>query len=139
MILDFEVGKIALALLVGAGSAGWVTHRNLTRAFDQKLRRIVEMQRKQHEAIVDKLSAAHEAAKKELDYQISARPRQQSVLVAEQRSAVIRLEEQLKSAYAELDTLRLQVMGPAPEHRPSPQLGFADTQPFESNKKAIRR
>ena len=143
----------APALLVGAGIAWWVVARKLKRQFDVRLHFAVGSMRKQHEAVVDKLTSTHEAAKKELERLRSAPPR--SVPSAEQRQSLERLEEQLRVAYAELDRLRLQVNGPAPVGRrnringhaghaqgrgaSSPRAtvtelshGFAATQPFES-------
>jgi hypothetical protein len=139
MAVDGKIFELAVALLLGSGASWFYARRSLGRQFDQKLRRVVEMHRKQHEAVVDKLNSSHALARKELERQRTAAPRQNSVPSAEQRSAVLRLEEQLKTAYAELDKLRLEVKGPAPVGRPKLSNGFADTQPFEPRQKALQR
>ena len=138
MVVDGTIAAVAeciAAFCVGAGAAWWVAHRSLNRQFDVKLRRMTEVHRKQHEAVVDKLNASHALARKELEHQRSTTPRQVALASADQRSAVSRLEEQLKTAYAELDRLRLEVKGPAPQGRPTPNQGFADTQPFVPRQK----
>lgn len=139
MTVDGKIFELAVALLLGSGASWFYARRSLSRQFDQKLRRIVDMHRKQHEAVVDKLNASHALARKELEHQRKSVPRQISVASADQRSAVSRLEEQLKAAYAELDRLRLEVKGPAPVGRPKLSNGFADTQPFEPRQKALQR
>ena len=139
MIVDAVIAEVAAAFFAGAGVAWWTAHRTLSRKFDLKLRRITEVHRKQHEAVVDRLNASHALARKELEHQRSSVPRQVAVASADQRSAVSRLEEQLKAAYAELDRLRLEVKGPAPEGRPRPNNGFADTQPFVPRQKTLPR
>jgi hypothetical protein len=139
MTLDGKIIEVALALVVGAGSAWYFVRRSMSREFDQKLRRITEMHRKQHEAVVDKLNASHTLAKKELEHQRSVAPRHATAAAADQRSAVARLEEQLKAAYTELDRLRLEVKGPAPVGKPTPNNGFADTQPFVPQQKSAQR
>lgn len=139
MAMDGRIFEIAVALLLGSGASWFYVRRSLSRQFDQKLRRIVEMHRKQHETVVDKLNASHVLARKELERQRKSVPRQITVSSADQRSAVSRLEDQLKGAYAELDKLRLEVKGPAPVGRPKLSNGFADTQPFEPRRKAVQR
>ncbi len=138
MAVDTRIIEIVVALAVGSGSAWFMARRTLSQQFDQKLRRMTEAYRKQHEAVVDKLNAAHALARKELEHQRQTGPRHGAVMAADQRATVARLEEQLKSAYAELDKLRLEVKGPAPVGQPKPYNGFADTQPFVPNK-ALRR
>jgi hypothetical protein len=139
MTVDGTIAEVVAALFAGAGVAWWTAHRTLSRRFDLKLRRITEMHRKQHEAVVDRLNASHAVARKELNHQRSSMPRQNAVASADQRSAVSRLEEQLKAAYGELDRLRLEVRGPAPVGRPKMSNGFADTQPFEPRQRALQR
>jgi multidrug resistance efflux pump len=139
MAVDGRIVELAVALLLGSGASWLFVRRSLSRRFDLKLRRIVDMHRKQHEAVVDKLNASHALARKELEHQRKSVPRQISVASADQRSAVARLEEQLKLAYSELDRLRLEVKGPAPVGRPKVSNGFADTQPFEPRQKALQR
>lgn len=134
MAMDTRIIEIALALVVGSGASWFMARRSLSRQSDQQLRRMTEAHRKQHEAVVDKLNAAHALARKELENQRQAGPRHAAVVAADQRAAVLRLEEQLKTAYAELDRLRLEVKGPAPAGQPKPYGGFADTQPFEPRK-----
>lgn len=135
MAVDTRIIEIVVALAVGSGSAWFMARRTLSRQFDQKLRRMTEAYRKQHEAVVDKLNASHALARKELEHQRQSGPRHAAVVAADQRATVARLEEQLKTAYAELDKLRLEVKGPAPVGKPN---GFADTQPFEP-RKALQR
>lgn len=130
MTLDGILAAAVPALVVGAGLAWWFTARSMGRRYDLKLRHISEVHRKQHDAVVDKLNASHALARKELEHQRSTLPRQLAVASADQRSTVARLEEQLKTAYAELDRLRLEVNGPAPVGHPKPAHGFADTQRF---------
>ncbi len=134
MAVDARIIEIVVALFVGSVSAWFFARRSMSRQFDQKLRRITEMHRKQHEAVVDKLNAAHALARKELEHKRHSVQRHVPVAAADKRSAVSRMEEQLKVAYAELDRLRLEVKGPAPVGRPKPHNGFADTQPFEPRK-----
>ena len=134
MAVDIRIIEIALALVVGSGASWFMARRSLSRQFDLKLRRMTEVHRKQHEAVVDKLNASHALARKELEHQRQSTPRQAAVAAADQRATVTRLEEQLKTAYAELDKLRLEVKGPAPAGQPKPYNGFADTQPFVPNK-----
>ncbi len=128
MTLDGLIAAAVPALVGGAGLAWWFTTRSMGRRFDLKLRHLIEVHRKQHDAVVDKLNASHALARKELEHQRSTLPRQLAVASADQRSSVARLEEQLKTAYAELDRLRLEVNGPAPVGQPTPAHGFADTQ-----------
>ncbi len=137
MVVDGSIAEIAAALCAGAGVAWWSAHRLLTRRFDGKLRRIVELHRKQHEVVVDRLNAAHAQLRKEMEQQRPPAPRRDAA--ASDRSAVKRLEEQLKTAYAELDRLRLEVKGPAPVGMPKMPNGFADTQPFEHRRPALQR
>ena len=139
MTVDGKIIEMVVALLVGSGPAWYFTRRSLSRQCDQKLRRVAEMHRKQHEAVVDKLNASHALARKELEHQRTSAPRHAASAAADQRSAVARLEEQLKAAYAELDRLRLEVQGPAPVGRPKPYNGFADTQPFVPQQKSAPR
>lgn len=139
MSLDGTIVQIALAALLGAGVAWWFTTRHLGRKFDLKLRRVAEMHRKHHETMIDKLNASHALACKELEHQLHSKPRQLSVVASDQRATVTRLEQQLKTAYAELDRLRLEVKGPAPDGRVKHANGFADTQPFEPQRKAAQR
>lgn len=134
MAVDTRIIEIVVALAVGSGSAWFMARRSLAREFDQKLRRMVETYRKQHEVVVDKLNASHALARKELEHQRKTAPRHGAGAANDQRAAVSRLEEQLKTAYAELDRLRLEVKGPAPAGSPKPHNGFADTQPFEPRK-----
>lgn len=139
MTLDGKIIEVVVALFVGSGAAWYFARRSMSRQFDQKLRRITEMHRKQHEAVVDKLNAAHALARKELEHQRNSAPRHAAAAAVDQRSAVLRLEEQLKVAYVELDRLRLEVKGPAPVGRPTPNNGFADTQPFVPQQKSAQR
>lgn len=139
MTLIELIGQLAAAFLVGAATAWWLTRQSLVRDFNHKLRQLTETHRKHHEVVVDKLNASHAAAKRELENQRNTQPRPAAASLADQRSANARLEEQLKAAYVELDRLRLAVMGPAPEGRPAPPNGFADTQPFIPPKKGSQR
>lgn len=139
MTLDAILIGAVPALVVGAGVAWWFANRSLNRKLDLKVRQLNEVHRKHHEAVIDKLNASHALARKELEHQRTTMPRQLAAASADQRSTVARLEEQLKVAYAELDRLRLQVNGPAPEGRPAPNQGFADTQPFDPSKHKIRK
>ena len=138
MAVETRIIEIVVALVVGWGVAWFIGRRSLTRQFDLKLRRVTEAHRKQHEAVVDKLNGSLALARKELEHSRLAGPRHSAVAAADQRSALARLEEQLKAAYAELDKLRLEVKGPAPVGQPKPYNGFADTQPFEP-RKALQR
>ena len=139
MTMEMTIAGVAAALVLGACSTWWRVNRSLSRKFEQKLRHLTETHRKHHEAVVDKLNAAHAMARKELEHQRSSMPRQLAVASADQRSTVARLEEQLRAAYVELDLLRLEVRGPAPVGLPHPPSGFADTQPFVPRKKAGQR
>jgi lipopolysaccharide export system protein LptC len=134
MAVDTRIIEIIVALAVGSGATWFMARRTLSQQFDQKLRRMTEAYRKQHEAVVDKLNAQHALSRKELEHQRQAGPRHAAVAAADQRANVARLEEQLKAAYAELDKLRLEVRGPAPVGQPKAYNGFADTQPFEPRK-----
>ncbi|KNZ31109.1 MAG: hypothetical protein AD742_17915 [Methylibium sp. NZG] len=138
MVVDTRIIEIVVALAVGSGATWFVARRSLSREFDQKLRRMSETFRKQHEAVVDKLNASHALARRELEHQRQTAPRNGAAAANDQRAAVARLEDQLKSAYSELDRLRLEVKGPAPEGSPKPHNGFADTQPFEPRKSLQR-
>lgn len=146
---EMILGTAAAALLLGAVTTWWLVRRNLKRKFDLRMHHVVSVMRKQHDAVIDKLSSTHETARKELERLRSAPAR--PVASAEQRLAVARLEDQLQVAYAELDRLRLEVKGPAPTGRRSKSSahtssaaaaprrlstqelahGFAATQPFE--------
>lgn len=139
MTLDGLITELVPALVVGAGLAWWFTNRSLSRKFDHKARHLTEVHRKHQEVVVDRLNASHALAKKELEHLRSSLPRQLAVASADQRSTVARLEEQLRAAYAELDRLRLEVKGPAPAGRPTPNHGFADTQPFEPSSPKPRK
>lgn len=138
MAVDTRIIEIAVAMVVGSGATWFMVRRTLSRQFDQKLRRMTEAYRKQHDAVVDTLNASHALARKEFEHQRQSGPRHAAVASADQRASVARMEEQLKAAYAELDKLRLEVKGPAPIGKPEPYNGFADTQPFVPNK-ALRR
>jgi lipopolysaccharide export system protein LptC len=139
MGVETRIIEIVVALVVGWGAAWFMSRRAMTREFDLKLRRVTEAHRKQHEAVVDKLNGTLAMARKELEHSRQASPRHAAVAAADQRSAMARLEEQLKTAYAELDKLRLEVKGPAPVGQPKAYNGFADTQPFEARKAEPRK
>ena len=89
--------------------------------------------------MIDKLNASHALARKELEQQRSAMPRPAAAAADQRSAAVLRLEEQLRAAYVELDLLRLEVRGPAPDGRPDTPTGFADTQPFMPKTKGTAR
>lgn len=139
MPLDGAIAQVAVAAVIGAALSWWFTARHLGRKFDLKLRRVAEMHRKHHETMIDKLNASHALARKELEHQLHSKPRQLSIVASDQRATVVRLEQQLKSAYAELDRLRLEVKGPAPDRREDLANGFAETQPFLPQRTAAQR
>ena len=138
MTLAETIVAVLGASVLGASAAWWLASRTLSRTFEARLRRMADQHRKQHEAVLDKLNASHVLARKEWERQRQAAPRLAGS-VPDARSGMARLEEQLKAAYSELDRLRLEVRGPAPERRPATLAnGFADTQPFEPARAARR-
>ena len=139
MSVEMTMLGVGVALVVGAGGAWWHVNRDWSRKFDQKLRQLNETHRKHHEAVIDKLNASHALARKELEQQRSAMPRPAAAAADQRSAAVLRLEEQLRAAYVELDLLRLEVRGPAPDGRPDAPTGFADTQPFMPKTKGTAR
>ena len=133
--MTFEVWIIIVlgAALVGAALAAWMTHRKLSSRYAQRLNRTMQAYQQQHGATMDKLRAAHTKARLELEQQRAVMQRQVAAAVAEQRTQTTRLEERLKSAYAELDRLRDQAAPLSAKPAPEGSRGFASTLPFESD------
>lgn len=115
MPADETILAAATTLLLGAGTTWWFVTLRLKRRLDARLHHAISAMRRQHDAVIDKMNASHDAARRELERLRNAPPR--PVASAEQRVALARLEEQLSAAYAELDRLRLEVNGPAPTGR----------------------
>ena len=132
VIDDGRVVLMLVGLLIGAGCGAWLVHRQWKRHFDAKLRETTDALQSQHIALLDKFRAAHTKLHAELEQQRSSNARQVAAAVAEPRAAVVRLEQRLQGAYAELDRLReLTSTKPA---RPvfDENHGFAATQPMHA-------
>jgi len=125
------IAAVALALLAGIGAGWWFALRALRENFNLRLRRAVEGTRQQHLATADKLRAAQAATQTELERLRTSVHRQISVATAEPRAAAARFEDRLRMAYAELDRLRQQLNGPAPNAKSEHSDGFALTQPWD--------
>jgi hypothetical protein len=129
MLADQLILGLAVAVVLCGAGAWWWAMRQQNRRFDARLQRAVTGLRRQHEAVVDKLTAAHEVEKKALEGQRNSSSRH--VVSEEQRAAMSRLEDRLSAAYTELDRLRLQVNGPAPQGKGKEAGGFATTEILE--------
>lgn len=130
MTVDTWIIAVAVAFLAGAGLAWGIAQHVLTDRFATRLRQSEQTLRAQQDAALAKMRADHTSARLEMETQRSSLPRQIAAATAEQRATATRLEERLKMAYAELDRLRVQINGPAPQGKLDQTDGFANTQPF---------
>jgi hypothetical protein len=122
-----------LGMLTGSLCSAWLAHRLWRRRFDRRLREAVDELHAQHTGLLDKYRSAHARLNAELEQQRAGTSRQVAAAVAEPRAALLRLEDRLKRAYAELDRLRegtssRQTVRPVSEDTQ----GFAATQPMHN-------
>lgn len=120
-----------VALLGGAGIGALLTWNVLNGRFGATVRRIETEAREKVAAATDKLRVDLVRLQTELAERKSAQSKQAAAGAAEARAAVVRLEQRLEVAYAELDKLRVQIDPKSVKPLPAPD-GFASTQPMTS-------
>jgi hypothetical protein len=132
VIDDGRAILMLVGLLTGAGFGAWLVHRQWKRHFDARLRESADSIQSQHITLLEKFRAAHTKLHAELEQQRGSNARQVAIAVAEPRAALMRLEQRLKGAYAELD--RLRELTSARPARPmcEENHGFAATQPMHA-------
>ena len=124
------IGAVVASLVAGAAVGWWFVSRIMTRQFKAKLHRATDALKSQHAATDDRLRAAHTRATLELEQLKAGIPRQIAAATGEARARIARLEEQLKHAHVELDTMRVRLEGAKGDQRDYGTDGFAATQSF---------
>ncbi len=131
VIEDGRVVMTLIALLIGAGAGAWLAHSLGRRRLEARVREATDALEQQHAGVLDRFRAAHARLHADLEHQRRGTARQVAAAVAEPRAAVLRVEERLKAAYAELDRVRDAATGRPP--RPLiEEHGFAATQPMHA-------
>lgn len=120
-----------VALLGGAGLGAVLMWNMLNGRFTAAIRRMETESRDKVTAATDKLRADLVRAQTELASRKATQAKEVAAGAAEARAAVVRLEQRLEMAYAELDRLRAQVDPKSIAPLPAPD-GFASTQPMTS-------
>lgn len=120
-----------VALLGGAGLGAVLVWNTLNSRFSATVRRLETESRDKLAAATDKLRADLVRVQNELTGRKAAQAKEMAAGAAEARAAVVRLEQRLEVAYAELDKLRAQIDPKSVKPLPAPD-GFASTQPMTS-------
>lgn len=120
-----------LALLCGAGFGAVLMWKTMRGRFDASMRRWEAESREKLVATTDKLRADLARAQNALSERTAAQAKEIAAATAEPRAAIVRLEQRLEMAYAELDRMRAQFDPKTNKPLPAPD-GFASTQPMTS-------
>jgi hypothetical protein len=129
VIDDGRAVLMLLSWLIGAGVGAWLVHRQWKRHFEVRLRESTDALQAQHTGLLEKFRAAHAKLHADLEQQRST-ARLVAAAAAEPRRALLRLEDRLQAAYAELDRLREQSDDMPMYGRADENHGFAATQPM---------
>lgn len=120
-----------LALLCGAGFGAALMWKMMRSRFDESMRRWEADAREKLAASTDKLRVDLARAQNALTERTAAQAKEIAAATAEPRAALVRLEQRLEMAYAELDRMRAQLDPKSNKPLPAPD-GFASTQPMTS-------
>jgi hypothetical protein len=120
-----------VALLGGVAVGALFTWNTLNGRFGATVRRIEAEARDKVTAATDKLRADLVRVQTELAARKATQAKEVAASAAEGRATVVRLEQRLEMAYAELDKLRAQIDPKSVKPLPAPD-GFASTQPMTS-------
>jgi hypothetical protein len=137
-VKEYEMGSsnfwiiAVVALLGGAILGALLTWNTLNGRFGATVRRMEAELRDKVAAAADKSRVDLLRLQSELAERKTAQAKEIAAAIAEPRSAVVRLEQRLQAAYAELDKLRAQVDPKSVSPLPAPKDGFAATQPMTS-------
>jgi hypothetical protein len=120
---------VVAALALGAAIGSWLGVRSARARFDSRLRWAIEELEKKHAAATGQWRATKARAKTELEQAQASFKEQLASAVDEPRAALLRAEERLMAAYAEIDALR---RGGAASDTASSEFGdgFAATRPM---------
>jgi Tfp pilus assembly protein PilE len=120
---------VGVALVIGAAIGSWLGMRSARAGSDSRLRRAIEDLEKKHAAASGQWRANQARAKTELEQAQASFKQQLAAVADEPRAALLRAEERLVAAYAEIDALRRG--GAASDTAPSEfGDGFAATKPM---------
>jgi hypothetical protein len=113
--------------------AWWFGRRSLLAEIDQRLKTTAEKVNELNAATNEKLRAAHNKAKTDLEQLNASVASKVAAAVASEKAATSRLLSQLDMAYAELDRLRRQGSPRAAAKRDLVH-GFAETEAMETQR-----
>jgi hypothetical protein len=122
---------VVLALLCGAGLGATLMWKTMRGRFDEAMRRWESESREKLNMVTDKLRADLARAQNALSERTAAQAKEMAAATAEPRAAIVRLEQRLEMAYAELDRMRAELDPKKPWAKPDPD-GFASTRPMTS-------
>lgn len=120
-----------VALLCGAGAGAMLMWKTMRGRFDESMRRWEADALEKMAANTDKLRADLTRAQNALSERTALQAKEIAAATAEPRATIVRLEQRLEMAYAELDKLRAQLDPKANKPLPAPD-GFASTRPMTS-------
>ena len=127
---EFMIAVVA-ALFCGAGLGAMLMWKSMRGRFDASMRRWEAEALDKMNANTDRLRADLARAQNALSERTALQAREIAAATAEPRATIVRLEQRLEMAYAELDKLRAQLNPKSNEPLPSPD-GFASTRPMHS-------
>ena len=120
--------------LFSAGLSAWGTMRHAARRAKAAAGRAIEELEQRHAGALAQLRALQMRAQTELEQTRHDVKRQLLAAAGEPNAQLLRAEERLRIAYAELDRLRAQLNGADTATHPELTDGFAATQPMPTSR-----